>query len=104
MPAPKPPLEMVTTPSMKARDRTPMTSLNSMKSSRNGVWNRSTLMSASPAERRKSPRRPRKKRKYRAQRKAQGFGQYLVEVPVDEDSKRTVYAVAQALVDDKDNS
>jgi hypothetical protein len=44
------------------------------------------------------------KRKYRAQRKAQGFGQYLVEVPVDEDSKRTVYAVAQALVDDKDNS
>lgn len=44
------------------------------------------------------------KRKYRAQRKAQGFGQYLVEVPTDEDAKRTVYAVAQAIVDDKDNS
>ncbi|KGT79541.1 hypothetical protein MA20_11730 [Bradyrhizobium japonicum] len=44
------------------------------------------------------------KRKYRAQRKAEGFGQYVVEVPVDEDAKRTVYAVAQAIVDDQTNS
>lgn len=41
------------------------------------------------------------KRNYRAQRKAEGFGKYVVEVPVDEDAKRTVYAVAQAIVDGK---
>jgi len=41
------------------------------------------------------------KRKYRAQRKADGFGQYVVEVPADEAAKRTVYEVAQAIVDDK---
>lgn len=41
------------------------------------------------------------KRKYRAQRKADGFGQYVVEVPTDEAAKRTVYEVAQAIVDDK---
>jgi len=44
------------------------------------------------------------KRKYRAQRKAQGFEQYVVEVPKDEDAKCTVYAVAQAIAADKDNS
>jgi len=44
------------------------------------------------------------KRKYRAQRKKDGFGQYVVEVPEQEDAKNTVYAVAQALVADKDNS
>ena len=44
------------------------------------------------------------KRKYRAQRNAQGFEQYVVEVPKDEDAKRTVYAVAQAIVDDKKNT
>jgi hypothetical protein len=44
------------------------------------------------------------KRKYRAQRKAEGFEQYVVEVPKDEDAKRTVYAVAQAIVDDKENT
>jgi hypothetical protein len=43
------------------------------------------------------------KRKYRAQRKADGFGQYVVEVPVDDDAKHTVYAVAQAIVGDKDD-
>jgi hypothetical protein len=43
-------------------------------------------------------------REYRARRKADGFGQYVVEVPVDEDGKRTVYAVAQAIVDDKEDT
>ncbi len=43
------------------------------------------------------------KRKYRAQRKADGFGQYVVEVPLDHDAKHTVYAVAQAIVGDKDD-
>ena len=41
------------------------------------------------------------KRKYRAQRRADGIGQYQVEVPEDEDAKRAVYAVAKAIVDDK---
>ncbi|MET4482042.1 hypothetical protein ABIB66_006604 [Bradyrhizobium sp. F1.13.3] len=44
------------------------------------------------------------KRKYRAKRKDAGFVQYVVEVPVDDDAKRTVYAVAQAIVDDKNNT
>lgn len=44
------------------------------------------------------------KRAYRAQRKSLGFGQYVVEVPDDDDAKYTVYAVAQLLVDDKDNA
>ncbi|MGY4349106.1 SepF-like predicted cell division protein (DUF552 family) [Bradyrhizobium sp. GM7.3] len=44
------------------------------------------------------------KRKYRAQRKAQGFEQYVVEVPKDEDAKCTVYAVAQAIVDDHEDT
>jgi len=44
------------------------------------------------------------KRKYRAQRKKDGFGQYVVEVPEQEEAKNTVYAVAQALVADRDNS
>ena len=44
------------------------------------------------------------KREYRARRKAEGFEQYVVEVPDKEDAKSTVYAVAQALVADKDNS
>ena len=44
------------------------------------------------------------KREYRARRKAEGFGQYVVEVPEDDDAKQTVYAVAQAIVDDKENS
>ncbi|WGD50270.1 hypothetical protein QA641_32375 [Bradyrhizobium sp. CB1650] len=44
------------------------------------------------------------KRKYRARRKAEGFDQYVVEVPEDEAAKDTVYAVAQALVADKENS
>jgi hypothetical protein len=44
------------------------------------------------------------KRKYRATRKAAGFVQYVVEVPVDEAAKRTVYAVAQAIVGDEKNT
>jgi hypothetical protein len=44
------------------------------------------------------------KRKYRANRKAAGFVQYVVEVPVDEDAKRAVYAVAQAIVGDQKNT
>src|ERR1700712_2826100 len=43
------------------------------------------------------------KRNYRAQRKAEGIAQYLVEVPEDENAKRTVYAVAKAIVADKGN-
>ncbi|MBR0851689.1 hypothetical protein JQ543_28390 [Bradyrhizobium diazoefficiens] len=42
------------------------------------------------------------KREYRAKRKKEGFRQYVVEVP--EDAKRTVYAVAQALVADKEDN
>ena len=44
------------------------------------------------------------KRAYRAQRKAEGIGQYVVEVPEDEDAKRAVYAVAKAIIDDKADS
>lgn len=44
-----------------------------------------------------------KKREYRAKRKAEGFEQYVVEVPIDEDAKSTVYAVAQAIVADKED-
>lgn len=43
------------------------------------------------------------KREYRAQRLEKGFGQYVVEVPIDEEAKDAVYAVAQAIVDDKEN-
>ncbi|WP_245508680.1 hypothetical protein [Bradyrhizobium zhanjiangense] len=41
------------------------------------------------------------KREYRARRKAEGFEQYVVEVP--KDAKDAVYEVAQAFVADKDN-
>jgi hypothetical protein len=44
------------------------------------------------------------KRTYRAQRKAQGFGQYVVEIPEDEEAKNTVYAVAKPIEADKDNT
>lgn len=43
------------------------------------------------------------KRRYRAERKAKGFEEYVVEVPRDEDAKSTVYAVAQAIVEDKED-
>ncbi|WP_245509528.1 hypothetical protein [Bradyrhizobium vignae] len=42
------------------------------------------------------------KREYRARRKAEGFEQYVVEVP--KEAKDAVYDVAQAFVADKDNS
>lgn len=42
------------------------------------------------------------KREYRARRKAEGFEQYVVEVP--EEAKDAVYEVAQAFVADKTNS
>lgn len=45
-----------------------------------------------------------KKREYRAQRKAEGFGQYVVEIPEDEEAKNTVYAVAKTIEADKDNA
>ena len=44
----------------------------------------------------------RAKREYRARRKAEGFEQYVVEVP--KEAKDAVYEVAQALVADKDNN
>ena len=44
------------------------------------------------------------KRKYRAQRKAEGIGQFVVEVPEDDDAKHALYAVAKAIVDDKANN
>lgn len=44
------------------------------------------------------------KREYRAMRKAQGLEQYVVAAPIDADAKRTVYAVAQAIVEDKENT
>lgn len=45
-----------------------------------------------------------KKREYRAERKAKGFEQYVVEVPIDQEAKDTVYAVAKAIVDDQKDS
>jgi len=45
-----------------------------------------------------------KKREYRAERKAKGFEQYVVEVPRDQEAKDTVYAVAQAIVADQKDS
>lgn len=45
-----------------------------------------------------------KKREYRAERKAKGFEQYVVEVPMDHEAKDTVYAVAQAIVADQKDS
>jgi predicted transcriptional regulator len=44
------------------------------------------------------------KRTYRAAQKAKRIGQYVVEVPADEDAKNSVYAVAKAIRDDKDNT
>lgn len=44
------------------------------------------------------------KRRYREQQKAKGIGQYPVEVPYDEDARHAVYAVAKAIVADKDNT
>jgi hypothetical protein len=44
------------------------------------------------------------KRTYRAAQKAKNIGQYVVEVPEDEDAKNSVYAVAKAIRDDKDNT
>ena len=57
-----------------------------------------------PREKKEVSEAAKEKQEYRAKRKAQGFGQYVVEVPEDEDAKDTVYAVAQAIVADKDNS
>lgn len=44
------------------------------------------------------------KRTYRAAQKAKNIGQYVVEVPEDEGAKNSVYAVAKAIRDDKDNT
>ena len=55
-------------------------------------------------EKKKVSKAAEEKRKYRAQRRADGIGQFVVEVPEDDDAKRTVYAVAKAIVDDKTNS
>ncbi|MBR0914658.1 hypothetical protein [Bradyrhizobium japonicum] len=56
------------------------------------------------SQKKKVSRAAEKKREYRAQRKVEGFDQCVVEVPADEDAKRTVYAVAQAIVGDKDDN
>jgi len=55
-------------------------------------------------EKKKASKAAEEKRKYRAQRKAEGIGQFVVEVPEDDDAKQAVYAVAKAIVDDKANS
>jgi hypothetical protein len=55
-------------------------------------------------EKKKVSKAAEEKRKYRAQRKAEGIGQFVVEVPEDDDAKQAVYAVAKAIVDDKANS
>jgi hypothetical protein len=44
------------------------------------------------------------KRKYREKQRAKGLGQYPVELPYDEDARYTVYAVAKAIVADKENN
>ena len=55
-------------------------------------------------EKKKVSKAAEEKRKYRAQRKAEGIGQFVVEVPEDDDAKHALYAVAKAIVDDKANN
>jgi hypothetical protein len=46
-------------------------------------------------EKKKASKAAEEKRKYRAQRKAEGIGQFVVEVPEDDDAKQAVYAVGR---------